>query len=155
VIGALMLTVGVLLTVGFALLPGPLRWVALPTTAFCAFACRVLMLGVQVNDWGVRVRRVAGTDTFAWSSVLAVRQMKIVLGTIDNSGDLLDARQVCFDLADGRTIDTPIHGQRRDGSRSWRTPAVLPIDRFERVLAELRHAAATVAVPRTVGSDDG
>jgi hypothetical protein len=146
VIGAGMVAAAVAVGGGAALIGGLWWLLTVAAVAFGALAWRLIQTGVYVSDDGIRVRHLLSTESFAWRSVLAVRVRKIVLGSpFDNSGDFFDVRMICFDLADGSTIDTLIHGQLRGGLRSWRTPAVLPTERFDRVLAELRHRVAVGA----------
>jgi hypothetical protein len=147
--GTAMLTIGLLVAGGGTIAVLAKGWHAgwlvvgvLVTGLFVAFTCRLLMLGVYVSDTGVRVRTLRRTDSFGWAAVLAVRSRKITRTALE-SPKFVQVRQVCFDLADGRTIESPIHGMTRGVSRTWRMPDIVSSVEFDRLLAELRHLTAT------------
>lgn len=151
-IGTAMLVAGVFLALGgvFAVLVQD--WSGAATTAglvvvvlvagvVVTFTWRLIMTGVYVSDGGLRVRTPLRTLSFGWAAVLSVRSQKITR-MVSQPVLIVTARQVCLDLVDGQTVELPIHGVVRGGSRPWRMPDVLPETEFERLLAELRHHTA-------------
>jgi hypothetical protein len=75
---------------------------------FAALSWRLFVRGLYVDDHGVRVRLVFRTVTFEWASVRAMRPQEVSLAGADAADR--PARQVCFDLADGRTVEAPVFG---------------------------------------------
>jgi hypothetical protein len=98
-------------------------------------------VGVYVTDDEMEVRRLFGSQRFAWRDVLAVRVQAISRG---NTNRVVErAREICVDLADGSTVDLGIQGRARGQDRRtiW-LPDLLPADQFDRVLAHLRDLVA-------------
>jgi hypothetical protein len=144
-----MIVVGMLVTGGgviAALLgdwDGPTAvWVGLVLLAGGAFigrSCRLLMVGTYVGGQGLRIRTPLRTLDVGWHTVIAVRAQKIIRA----NNQIVEARQVCIDLADGQTVELPIHGARRGEPRS---PADARHPRRRRVAASHR------ALPDTGGT---
>jgi len=148
-IGTAMLVVAVLLGVGGVLVllsrgwsGTTVGWLLFGTALlglYFSLSCRLLMLGVCVSDDGVRVRALLRTASFSWDAVLAVRSQRVTVTNPAEQPTSMTARQVCFDLVDGQTVETTVRGTLPGAGRSLWTPAVLSASEFDRVLAQLRH----------------
>jgi len=147
-----MLAFGILVTAGGAIVILSRGWSGTTTGiwlviellaagAFIAFACRLLLVGAYVSDKGVRIRTPLRTLAFDWSAVLSVRSQKIIR-TVPQPILIVTARQVCFDLTDGQTVELPLYGAMRDAHRPWRMPDIQSAAEFDRVVAELRRLTA-------------
>jgi hypothetical protein len=122
----------------------PVVWLVIGLSAAAAYislACRLLMVGTYVGAEGLRIRKPLRTLTFGWSEVLSVRSRKVTR-TVSSPPQTVTARQVCFDLTDGQTVESPLYGAMRGAGRPWRMPDILPAAEFDRVVAELRHLTA-------------
>lgn len=139
--GGLTLAVGVTVIVARGVAVAWLVTALVAGAVYVGVACRVMVIGTYVGAEGLRVRKSLRTLVFPWSTVLSVRSTKVVR-TVATPPLAVTARQVCFDLTDGRTVELPLYGVMRGATRPWRMPDLLSAAEFDRVVAELRHLTA-------------
>jgi Bacterial PH domain len=108
-----------------------------------AYWWRTLLSGVFLGEDSIRVRGVAVTRTFPAADVIEVRSRSRRIAT---DGAPLKVREVCLDLYTGRTVSTPILGDKPEGGGIFRHN-VLSAPIYDMIVDRLREHVANAEPP--------
>jgi Bacterial PH domain len=129
------------LALDWPLLLGLAGWVVLGL--WIAVSWRTLLTGVYLAEDRIRVRSVARTRTFPAADVIEVRTRSRRIAT---DGAPIKVREVCLDLYTGRTVNTPIHGDKPEGGGIARYN-VLSAPIYDMIVDRLREHVANAEPP--------